>query len=266
MSKVIIVTGASSGLGLSIANFLHKKGHIVYGTSRSIKQEDVSFKTLELDVCKDESVKNAIELIIKEQGRIDVVINNAGLGIAGAAEHLSLPDVTKVFETNFLGVLRVCQEVLPFMRNQKAGLIINISSIGSEMGLPYRGAYSASKAALDRLTEAMRIELKNFGVQVCILQPGGIKTDINKNRVTSPMPHDSPYKESFNRTYQIINESVSLGLDTEFFGPFIEKIIHTKKVKRTYRIGKPAEKFSIFIKKVFPASVFERIIENHYKI
>ncbi|HEY8401180.1 MAG TPA: SDR family oxidoreductase [Cytophagaceae bacterium] len=266
MSKVIIVTGASSGLGNVIADYLAGKGHIVYGTSRSIKEEGQKFKALRMDVCNSESVQEAVDKVLKEQGKIDVVINNAGIGIAGAAEHLQLEDVQRVFDTNVLGVLRVCQAVLPSMRERRGGKIINISSIGSELGLPYRGGYSASKAALDRLTEAMRVELKPFGIQLCLVQPGGVATDINKNRVMTPMPEDSPYRESFERCYDIINASVSKGLSPHIFGPAIEDIIKADKLKRVYRIGKTTEKLSVLVKKLVPSSVFDNILINHYKL
>lgn len=266
ISKVILVTGASSGLGFAIATYLADKGHIVYGTSRSIKNEGQNFRTLAMDVCNPASIAQAVAAVLKEQGRIDVLLNNAGLGIAGAVEHLSSVDVERVFDTNVLGMVRVCQAVLPSMREKKAGVIINISSIGAEMGLPYRGAYSASKAALDRITEAMRMEVKNFGVKVCTVQPGGIVTDINKNRIMSPMPDGSAYKQSFERTYDVINQSVSGGLSAQSFGPVIEKIIHSESVRRNYRVGKPTEKLSVLIKKWLPDYIFEKIIMNHYKV
>ena len=266
MSKVVLITGASSGLGLAIADYLAKRNFIVYGTSRNISGESYSFKSLQMDVGSTESIKSAIAKIVQTEGKIDVVINNAGLGIAGPVEHLVEADVVRVFDTNFLGVIRVCQAVLPKMREQKTGLIINVSSIGSEMGLPYRGAYSASKAALDRLTEAMRIEVKKYGIQACIVQPGGVATDISKNRLTAPLPADSVYKESFDRTYTIINESVSYGLPPESFGPEIEKIIKCKKVKRIYRIGKVKEKLSVLVKKLVSSHMFDNILRKHYKI
>jgi NAD(P)-dependent dehydrogenase (short-subunit alcohol dehydrogenase family) len=266
MSKVILITGASSGLGYAIADYLAGKGNKVYGTSRSIRNEGQKFKTLAMDVCNSASIHEAVSQVLKEEGRIDVVINNAGLGIVGAVEHLSMTDVDRVFDTNVMGVLRVCQAVLPSMRKNRAGRIINISSIGAEFGLPYRGSYSASKAALDRLMEALRMEVKNFGIEVCTIQPGGIITDINKNRIMTQMPEGSPYKESFDRTYEIIHASVSLGLTAQSFGPVVEKIINSSRLKRNYRVGKTTEKLSVLIKKIMPDFVFEKIIMNHYKI
>ncbi|WMJ73963.1 SDR family oxidoreductase [Cytophagaceae bacterium ABcell3] len=264
--KTILITGASTGLGLAIAKHLHTKNFTVYGTSRKIQQEGIPFKTLQMDVTSRESVKSAIETIISEQGKIDVVINNAGLGLAGPVEHLQEEDMLNVYNTNVLGVLRVSQEVLPYMRKQKQGKIINISSIGSEFGLPYRGGYSSTKTAVDRLTEALRMEVKKFGVQACVVQPGGIQTDINANRVLTPLPEESPYKNSFDRCYKVINHSVSKGLKPEDFGPILEKIIMADKTKRIYRIGKFNEKLSVKVKRLAPDDVFEKIILNHYKI
>ncbi|HEY4147668.1 MAG TPA: SDR family oxidoreductase [Chitinophagaceae bacterium] len=266
MPKVVLITGASSGLGASIAAYLSVKGHIVYGASRSLPQGSTAFKPLVMDVCSEKSIQGAVDAVIRQEGRIDVLINNAGLGIAGPVENLSVSDVQRVFDTNLFGLLRTCQAVLPGMRANKSGLIINISSIGSETGLPYRGAYSASKAAVDRLTEAMRMELAPFGIQACYLQPGGIRTDINKNRITTALPSGNAYKESFDRCYAIVNASVSQGLDTELFGPVVERIMSTKKVKRFYRIGKPMEKISVFLKRALSDTMYEKLISNHYKV
>lgn len=264
--KVILITGASSGLGETIALYLHQKGYTVYGSSRKIEGLNFPFHKISMDVCDSNSVQNAIHQIIEKHGRIDVVINNAGLGLATPFEHVRMEEIDRLFDTNIKGVTRVCQAVLPHMRKQQSGKIINISSIGSEMGLPYRGFYSASKAALDRITESMRTELKKYGIQACVVQPGGIQTDISKNRLSSPVPEDSPYKESFARTHEIINGSVSKGLRTEVFGPALEKIIQAKTLKRKYRIGKFTEKLSVFLKNNLPSSWFDGILIGHYKI
>lgn len=266
MSKVVLITGTSSGLGGTIAGYLSAKGYIVYGASRSLSQGQPAFRPIVMDVGDEKSVQQAVDTILLEQGRIDVLINNAGLGIAGPVEHLLLADVKRVFDTNVFGVLRTCQAVLPSMRAQRSGLIINISSIGSETGLPYRGAYSASKAALDRLTEALRMELAPLGISACYLQPGGIMTDINKNRITTPLPAGSPYQESFARCYDIVNSSVSHGMETALFGPVVEKIIQARKVKRCYRVGKPLEKLSVFLKSALPGKTYEKLVSNHYQV
>ncbi|RYY89020.1 MAG: SDR family oxidoreductase, partial [Chitinophagaceae bacterium] len=222
MKQVILVTGASSGLGEEMARHLAAVGHIVYGSSRSIEGADKSFHTINMDVTDASSISTAIQRIVEREGRIDVLINNAGLGIAGPLEQLSIAEVQRVFDTNVTGVLRACQAVLPPMRRQQGGKIINISSIGSEMGLPYRGVYSASKAAVDRLTEALRTELAPFGIQACIVQPGGVRTDINKNRIRVALDESSPYRASFEHTYRLIDESVEGGLPPLAFAQLVE--------------------------------------------
>lgn len=266
MKKVILITGASTGLGETLATYLAEKGHIVYGTSRNISQQGYPFHTLQMDVCEESQIHHALVHILQNEGRIDVLINNAGLGLATPLEHTQEKEIDRLLGTNIKGVVKTCQAVLPIMRKQKSGLIIQISSIASEFGLPYRGLYSASKAAVERFTEALRMEVKQFGVQACIVQPGGIQTDISKNRMMSPIPEDSPYKESFARTLDIINDSVSQGLSTEIFGPVIEGIIQSNKVRRVYRVGKLTEKISVLLKRILPASAFENILISHYKI
>lgn len=266
MSKVILVTGASTGLGHSIATHLAQRGHVVYGTSRQADSPEQAFRMLTMDVTDNERVQFAVEQILQQEGRLDVLINNAGLGIAAPVELLPLDDVQRVFDTNVVGVIRMVQAVLPLMRQQRSGLIINISSIAAEAGLPYRGAYCATKAAVERLTEALRLELASFGIQACSVQPGGTRTDINKNRLRAFLPDDSDYKLTFDRTYELIDHSVSEGISPAVFGPLIETIINSAQVKRLYRVGKSIEKFSVLLKQILPTALYERMIRNHYKM
>ena len=266
MKKVILITGASTGLGESMAIYLAQRGYIVYGTSRQRGFRQAPFNMLTMDVVDPESIRHVVHQILQKEGRLDVLINNAGLGIAAPVELLSLTDVQRVFDTNVLGVIRMVQAALPIMRQQRSGLIINISSIAAEAGLPYRGAYSASKAAVERLTEALRLELAPFGVQVCSVQPGGTRTDINKNRLRATVAEDDVYKATFDRTYELIDQSVSEGIESTVFGPLIESIINSSHVKRIYRVGKPLEKLSVLLKQLLPTCVYERMIRNHYKM
>ena len=219
-----------------------------------------------MDVCDEDSVRITVNTILTEQGRIDVLINNAGLAIAGPVESLPYSDLQRVFDTNVLGALRTVRSVLPSMRSQRNGTIINISSIAAEAGLPFRGGYCASKAALDRITEALRYEVASFGIQACTVQPGGTRTDINKNRLRVSLPSDSVYKETFDRTYTLIDESVDQGIDAAEFGPLVEKIIRSNRVKPCYRVGKFDEKASVWLKRLLPSAIYERIILNHYNL
>ncbi|ASZ13416.1 SDR family oxidoreductase [Chitinophaga pendula] len=265
MSAVVLITGASSGLGETIANYLADKGYIVYGTSRNIHSEGRKFHTLQMDVGDPESIRRCVQHILHAQARIDVLINNAGLSIAGVTEHLLLADVQQTFDTNLFGVIRVCQEVLPYMRAQQQGRIINISSIGAEIGLPYRGIYSASKAALDRFTEALRLEVAPFGIQACSFQPGAIKTGINQRRLRTTVPTGSPYQHSFESTYAGIDRSIEKGSTPLSFCPVILHIIRSKHIKRCYRVGTLLEKIAVLLKQLLPATLFERLISRYYQ-
>lgn len=266
MSRVVLITGASAGLGAAIGNYLSAKGYKVYGTSRHIQAGTQSFTALQMDVGSEASIQEALKAILQQESRIDVLINNAGLSIAGVTEHLSLADVQQIFDTNVFGIVRTCQAVLPHMRRNGRGLIINISSIGSETGLPYRGIYSGSKAAVDRFTEALRLEVGAYGIQACCLQPGAVHTGINAHRVKTVLPEGSPYKESFERGYAAIDASIDHGSSPDIFGPVIEKIINSKYVKRYYRVGKPIEKLSVILKKYLPERTYERMIRKYYNL
>ena len=173
MQKVILITGASSGIGKSIGDFLHDNGFKVYGTSRNPDNYPKSkFTLLALDVRNPQTIKQAIDKILLESKKLDIVINNAGVGITGPLEEIPMSEIKNNFETNFFGPIEVIKSVLPQMREQKSGLIINITSIAGYMGLPYRGIYSASKGALEIITEAISMEVKSFGINITNVAPG----------------------------------------------------------------------------------------------
>lgn len=264
--KIILVTGGSSGLGASICEYLASKGHKVYGTSRKATEMGSNFTMISMDVCDRQSIQTALTTIIDKEGRIDVVINNAGLGMAAPVEEASDKDIEKLFSTNFIGVINVMQLILPQMRKQKSGLFINITSIAAEISLPYRGLYCASKAAVEKITEAMRMEVKDFGIQACSFQAGDIKTNINSNRLTAEVNTNSAYATIFNRINNEIHSDVNNAVEPIFYAKKIENIINSKRVKRTYVEGKFIQKLSRFLSRVLPGKWFEKIILNHYKL
>ncbi len=265
MHKVIIVTGASSGIGRAIAEHLGKKGHHVYGCSRSTV-DSKHFTSVSLDVTKTTEVENILSKIFINEGRIDAVVNNAGLGVAGPFETSNTDEIRKAMEVNFYGTINMCQQVLPFMRKQKNGHIINISSIGSVMGLPYRGFYSASKASVDIMTEALRMEVKGFGIKVCLVHPGDVDTPINDHRLVAAKDKDEVYGETFERIYEEMNSDVRKGIKPKKFGPVIEKIISSESVKRNYYVGHFTQKLSVRLKKLLPDFLFEKMIMSYYKL
>jgi len=174
--RVVLVTGASSGIGKCCAEYLAKQGYRIYGTSRRAVSTDTRqrssnanlFQMIRMDVTDDVSVKQGIDHIIAEESCIDVVVNNAGFAIIGSLEDTTIEEAKSQLDTNFFGALRVCRAVLPTMRKQNAGYIVNISSIGGLIGLPFQSAYSASKFALEGAMEALRLEVKPFGIQVVL--------------------------------------------------------------------------------------------------
>jgi len=167
MSKVVLITGGSSGIGKAIGEFLVDKGFTVYGTSRNPeKYVDSKFTLITLDVSDNVSIQSAVKAVVDEAGRLDVLINNAGAGITGPIEEIPEVEIKRNFETNLFGPINVIKAVLPQMRKQNSGLVINITSIAGYMGLPYRGIYSASKGALELITETFRMELKDFNIEM----------------------------------------------------------------------------------------------------
>jgi NAD(P)-dependent dehydrogenase (short-subunit alcohol dehydrogenase family) len=189
--KVAVVTGSSSGIGLETSLLLARNGFYTYVTMRNLdksktitdlkQKEKLSLEVLKLDVTTDESVQEAIQRITNEQGRIDVLVNNAGYALVGPYEELSIEEFKEQFETNVFGVIRVTQSVLPIMRRQKCGTIINISSIAGKIGFPLTSAYVSSKFALEGLCESMAYEVEEFGIKVILIEPGVIKTNFDNN-------------------------------------------------------------------------------------
>lgn len=267
MSKVVLITGGSSGIGKSVGEFLTLKGYTVYGTSRQPeKYAESKFPLIALDVVDYNSIKNAVNTVIDQAGRLDVLINNAGAGITGPIEEIPDIEIKRNFETNLFGPINVIKAVLPQMRKQNSGLIINITSIAGYMGLPYRGIYSASKAALEIITESFRMELKDFNIQMTNVAPGDFATNIAAGRFHAPVKNDSPYKEPYGNTLKLMNSHVDRGKDPLLMAEFIFKIINTKNPKTHYKVGEFMQKLSINLKRILPDKWYEKLLMNHYKL
>ena len=262
-SQVILITGASSGIGKSTAEFLAKKGHKVFGASRS-QPEQTIFEWVCMDITNEESVREAVDSILKKAGRIDVLINNAGLGIVGPLEETTDELVHQVFNTNVFGMLRVCRAVIPIFREQRSGLILNISSIAAEMGLPFRGIYSASKASLEILTESLSMELKKFDIRVCSVLPGDIATSINQNRLVVSLGENSVYAERFAKIHRQINEEVSEAAQPIVIARAVARIIGVKNPELHYTVGPFIQKSAILLRRILPQRSFERLLMWFY--
>ena len=267
MSKVVLITGASSGIGKSIATFLSEKSYKVYGTSRNPKNiENFSFELIALDVLKIDTINSAIDFIIQKEGRLDVLVNNAGMGITGPIEDTPTDEMRAVFNTNLFGAIDVMKAVLPQMRKQKSGTIINVTSIAGYMGLPFRGLYSATKGALEIITEATSMEVKPFGIKVVNVAPGDFATNIAAGRYHTPVFEKSAYKENYQMNLDLMDAHVSGGMDPLEMAKAVHKIINSKNPKIHYKVGGFMEKFSIVLKRILPDRTYEKILMNHYKL
>lgn len=265
--KTIFITGASSGLGKAVGDYLASKGHRVFGTSRHPEAVTASkFQLFALDLNRPETIATCVEAVLREAGTIDVLVNNAGVGILGPIEEIPSDALRAHFETNLFGPIEVMKAVIPHMRAQRSGLIVNITSIAGYTGLPFRGAYSASKGALELISEAVRMEVKPFGIEVCNLAPGEFATDIASRRYTTELRPDSAYSEPYGRIIDTINGHVSGGNDPVLIAHAVEKIMATHKPKIHYKVGPFLSKFSIVLKRALPDKMYEKMLMNHYKL
>jgi short-subunit dehydrogenase len=217
--KVAIITGSSSGIGFETALTLARNGFHTYATMRNIKKsvdimeianrERLPLQVIQLDVNDDTSIRNSIEKVISEKQRIDLLVNNAGYGLVGAFEDLSVEEMKSQFETNFFGVIRLTQQVLPIMRKQKSGIIVNVSSGAGRIGFPGMSAYVSSKFALEGLSESMSYELEPFGIRVVIIEPGVIRTNFKKNAVMSKKSLDDSFISPYSSIIQKMDASIT---------------------------------------------------------
>lgn len=262
-SKIIVITGASAGIGFALAEYFGKKGHQVYGLSRKIV-ESPFFTSLSVDITEKEQIDAAIHQILTQENRIDILINNAGMGMVGAVEDATKEDITRLFGLNLTGAVQMMTAVLPKMRSQKQGQIINISSIGSEMGLPFRGFYSASKSALDKVTEAIRYEVNPWNIEVCSLHLGDIKTNIAENRVKSEV--SEPYRNTFDKVYSLINAHVDQGTEPIEVAQYIEQLLQKKSWKAHYYFGKLGQKIGVPLKWILPQRFYEKLMRKYNQL
>lgn len=268
MSKVILITGASSGIGLVTAVYLANKNYKVYGTARRLNEMtsiiNAGGNAFKLDVTKEEDIINGVNYVIEKEGRIDVLWNNAGFGLWGAVEDISIERAKNQFDVNLFGLARITQEVLPFMRERKEGIIINTSSVGGRIYTPLGAWYHSTKHALEGLSDCLAYELKKFGIKVCLLQPGMIVTEFNDVML------ENLQKNSKNSPYSKLNKAMINGIKKNIKNPIgshpivvakcVEKIIVSKRPKKRYLVGYGARSM-LFIRNWFGDRFFEFILK-----
>ena len=264
--KVVLITGTALGIGKSTAEYLIDKGHIVYGGDILIEENlylnDIGGTALEMDVTNQDHIDNAVTQIISEHGRIDVLVNNAGLGVYGAIEDVSMEDIYYQYDVNLFGLARVTKAVLPYMREKESGTIINISSVLGETYGPLAGWYLSTKHALEGWSDALRVELKKFDIDVVIVQPGAIntnfsnvtKTYMDKYRTNSAYQH--LYGEPITDTG---NDVLSNQSDPIVIAKVINKAIDARNPKTRYAAGSYS-RIGIFLRKIMTDKMFDRFI------
>jgi short-subunit dehydrogenase len=265
--RVVLITGASSGIGLATGQYLFARGFKVIGTSRTPdKYSNHPFPLVSMDVLDENSIKNGLKKITTEHNRIDVLINNAGMGMAGPVEELEMSPLDHVLDTNLKGPIRVMQHVLKLMHKQELGTIINVASLAGANGLPFRSAYSASKAAVMRITESLRLELRHTPIQCTTLSPGSIQTPIAASRLYAPLKEDSVYYNQYKNALEDMDAHVNKGLHPVAVAKKIEKLINTKKLKPHYSVGPFLEVFSPVIKFLLPQRMYENLLAAFYNL
>ena len=264
--SVVLVTGASSGFGQEISTALQQRGHRVYGTSRNPTAAARKFDTLiAMDVDDDASVMAAVAHVLGDAGRIDAVVNNAGLGYAGALEDTAVEEARRQFETNLFGVHRVCRAVLPHMRERRTGHIVNMSSLGGLVTVPFQGMYCASKYALEAYTQALRMEVRPFGIQVAMIEPGDFATGFTAHRrMTAASTPGSPYAARCRSAVAAMAEDESATTD---IGPVVRAAIDALESDRPplrYPVASRLQLALVRLRHLLPQRLYEKLMLDHY--
>jgi len=273
--KVAIVTGSATGIGYEIAIHLAKNGFHTYASMRNLpkadqitkiaKTENLPLRVLQLDVTDDISVTKAIDTVINESGKIDVLVNNAGYGLIGSIEDMSTEELKAQYETNVFGVFRVTKAVLPHMRKQHGGSIINISSIAGRIALPMYSAYVSTKFAIEGLSESMAYELEPFGIKVAIIEPGAIKTNFRRELAAKGSSEDSPYSSMIQSPSKAIEKMLKHRLYPEEVAKTVIQAIENPKPKLRYIVGKDAEELIELRWKTSDEEFFHMVGQNILK-
>lgn len=263
MLKVILITGISTGFGKRTAQFLAEQGHTVYGTIRKDCEISGRVNVLKMDLTDIESIKKVVASIVEKEGRIDVLINNAGMHTGGPIETTPSENIRLQMDTNFIGMVFLTNSVLPIMRMHGGGMIINISSIGGLMGLPFQAFYSASKFAVEGFSEALRMEVRGFNIKVVVINPGDFHTNNSANRRNFLAPA-GPYQKQFEKSLSIIEKDESGGWDPEILAGRIAKIVECKNPRQRYVIGSFEQRLAVILKRILPGKLFMKILSSHY--
>jgi short-subunit dehydrogenase len=219
-----------------------------------------------MDVTDEDSVSRGVATVLARFGRLGVVVNNAGFGLAGAVEDTSMDEAKEIFETNFFGVLRVCRAVLPHMRERRTGTIVNIGSLGGRVAQPFAGMYSATKFAIEGLSEALRMEVCPFGVQVVLIEPGDTRTTFTANRRQAASWAGSSYLDQMQRALDVIERDEQSGITPETVARHLEHVLRKKSPRLRHPVAIAPQRFTVFAKRLVPDGPFERMLMWYYRV
>lgn len=263
---VIFITGISSGFGLETAKLLVQQGHCVYGTIRRNVERLEGIHYLTVDIRDAKVVEKAVNEIVANEGHIDVLVNNAGIGIGGPIECATPQEVQLQMETNFIGLVHCVKATVPVMRQQGHGKIIAMSSIGGLMGLPFQGFYSASKFAIEGYCEALRLEIQQFGIQVIVIRPGDFSTQFTASRKKTSDATVQQVYPAYKRAMGKIEHDENGGLKPAFLAKKLGKIIMKKHPQNGYVVASFEQKLSVTLKRFLPAKLFSNVLRSYYKL
>lgn len=266
MKKAALVTGASSGIGKVLAEHLLGQDYEVFGASRRQFHDPAEgLRWIPMDVGDPESVAAGVLAITEKAGRIDLLVNCAGFGISGALEDTSDAEAKSQFETNFFGVHRLCRAIVPLMREQGKGLIINVSSLAGLTAIPFQGFYSASKFALEAYTEALRMEVAGFGISVVLLEPGDFKTGFTSSRQpVKGSQANSFYKKQCDLAVSIMERDEQTGPDPSLITFTLDRILSASSPRLRYSVGRFSQRAGVGLKRVLPYGLYERLLKGTY--
>ncbi len=263
---IVFITGISSGFGLETAKLLSEEGHTVYGTVRRSVEPLPKVHYVQLDVRDRDAVKKAVDEIVEKEGRIDVLVNNAGMGIGGPLEFATEEEIRLQMDTNFMGLVHCVDAVLPHMRKQGSGKIIALSSIGGLMGLPFQGFYSASKFAIEGYCEALRLETQSFGIKVVVLRPGDFSTGFTGSRKKVSNEEALQAYPIYKAAIEKVEHDETGGLKPAVLAQKISQIIRRKNPRNGYVVASFEQKLSVLLKRILPAKWFDRILGAYYRV
>jgi NAD(P)-dependent dehydrogenase (short-subunit alcohol dehydrogenase family) len=265
-SPVVLITGASSGIGQATARLLSRSGYTVFGTSRHPFQVEPipGVDILELDVRSDESVRACVAAVLEKAGRVDTLLNNAGVELSGALEEISMTEAKEQFETNFFGVHRMVRALLPGMRQQRSGRILNISSLAGLSSVPYLGMYSASKFALEGYSEALRVEVQPFGIHVSQIEVGFLNTPMRAHRQQAA-DRIEEYDSGRENAYAVFLRDEERGPPAEVIADAVLGILRSRRPRLRYVVGQQARR-TVRLRRFLPASLYERGLRRAFRL